>query len=198
MRMTDTSTEDGTRRIGFLLLPEFSMMAFFAAIEPLRIANRCRGQVLDSWSICSEDGGPVAASNGMTLLVDHAIGEDRFAPTVMVCSAFNHESHTSPGILRWLKRLAGQGIVLGGIDTGAFVLARGGLLDGYRGGGGGDIEAAVAACGTIARFAQEHANRIVELNVNPLLVLEPGQDAVAADALVRLARQAAGLSVPDI
>lgn len=130
--MTETSTEDGTRRIGFLLLPEFSMMAFFAAVEPLRIANRCSGRMLYAWSLCSEDGEPVAASNGMTLLVDHAIGEELPAPTVMVCSAFNHESHTSPRILQWLKRLAGQGIVLGGIDTGAFALARGGLLDGYR------------------------------------------------------------------
>lgn len=132
MRMTDTPTDSETRRIGFLLLPEFSMMAFFAAVEPLRIANRCSGRALYAWSICSGDGEPVAASNGMTLLVDHAIGEDVFAPTVMVCSAFNHESHTSPRILQWLRRLAGQGVVLGGIDTGPFVLARAGLLDGYR------------------------------------------------------------------
>lgn len=132
MRMTDTPTDSETRRIGFLLLPEFSMMAFFAAVEPLRIANRCSGRELYAWSICSGDGDPVAASNGMTLLTDHAIGEDVFAPTVMVCSAFNHESHTTPRILQWLRRLAGQGVVLGGIDTGAFVLARAGLLDGYR------------------------------------------------------------------
>ncbi|MCL5424985.1 MAG: GlxA family transcriptional regulator, partial [Gammaproteobacteria bacterium] len=26
--------------VGFLLLPQFSMMAFFSAVEPLRIANR--------------------------------------------------------------------------------------------------------------------------------------------------------------
>lgn len=121
-----------TRRIGFLLLPEFSMMAFFAAIEPLRIANRCSGRELYHWSICSDDGAPVAASNGMTLLVDHAIGAEKIAPTVLVCSAFNHETYTSPRILRWLRQLAGRGVVLGGIDTGAFVLARAGLLDGHR------------------------------------------------------------------
>lgn len=121
-----------TRHIGFLLLPEFSMMAFFAAVEPLRIANRCSGRALYAWSICSADGAPVAASNGMTLLVDHAIGEETTAPTVLVCSAFNHEAHTSAGVLQWLRRLAGQGVVLGGIDTGPFVLARAGLLHGHR------------------------------------------------------------------
>ncbi len=130
--MPDNATNTGTREIGFLLLPEFSMMAFFAAIEPLRIANRCSGETLYSWSIWSEDGEPVAASNGMTLLTDGAIGDQVAAPTVFVCSSFNHESHTSVAIVQWLKRLSGQGVVLGGIDTGAFVLARAGLLEGCK------------------------------------------------------------------
>ncbi|WP_070988516.1 GlxA family transcriptional regulator [Halofilum ochraceum] len=129
--MTEHPTSTGTREIGFLLIPEFSMMAFFAAIEPLRIANRCSGQALYSWSIWSEDGEPVAASNGMTLLTDDAIGDQVAAPTVFVCSSFNHESHTSAPIIQWLRRLAGQGVVLGGIDTGAFLLARAGLLEGH-------------------------------------------------------------------
>lgn len=107
------------------------MMALFAAIEPLRIANRCSGQTLYSWSIWSEDGEPVAASNGMTLLTDSAIGDRVTAPTVFVCSSFNHESHTSATMVQWLKRLSAQGVILGGIDTGAFLLARAGLLEGY-------------------------------------------------------------------
>ncbi len=75
-------------------------------------------------------------------------------------------------------------------------LVVGRILRGYRG-GGGDIEAAVAACAAVARFAREHADRIVELDVNPLLVLGPGQGAVAADAMVRLAAKAAEGSDPD-
>lgn len=74
------------------------------------------------------------------------------------------------------------------IRRGLDALTVGRILGGYRG-GGGDIEAAVAACSAIARFAQVHADRIVELDVNPLLVLGPGQGVVAADALVRLAAE---------
>lgn len=132
MSMVAVADHEEPREIAFLLLPEFAMMAFFAAIEPLRIANRCSGRELYRWSIYSGDGGPVAASNGMTLLVDGAIGPGAFAPRVFVCSSFNHEAHTSTAMLQWLRRLASRGAVLGGIDTGAFLLARAGLLDGHR------------------------------------------------------------------
>jgi hypothetical protein len=43
----------------------------------------------------------------------------------------------------------------------------------------------VEAIGAIVAFAADHADRLVELEVNPLLVL-PGR-AVAVDALIRLA-----------
>jgi len=49
-------------RIGFLLVPQFSMMAFSAAVEPLRVANRLAGRELYRWEIVSRDGGSVASS----------------------------------------------------------------------------------------------------------------------------------------
>ena len=61
------------RPILFLLIPDFSMIAFTSAIEPLRIANRLSGQRLYDWRLVSRDGGPVAASNGIAIQVDAAI-----------------------------------------------------------------------------------------------------------------------------
>ncbi|WP_137818923.1 acetate--CoA ligase family protein [Pseudomonas sp. 2FG] len=58
------------------------------------------------------------------------------------------------------------------------------LLDGYRGKAKADIPALVDAIEAIARYAQRNAERLLELDVNPLLALEQG--AVAVDALVRL------------
>src|SRR5947208_1909888 len=46
-------------RIGFLLIPEFPMMAFAAAIEPLRSANRLTGSRRFEWQLFSRDGAPV-------------------------------------------------------------------------------------------------------------------------------------------
>ena len=65
-------------------------------------------------------------------------------------------------------------------------LSVGRILAGYRGRDGGDIDAAVEACAAIGRFTLAHADRIAELDVNPLLVRPPGLGAIAADALVRL------------
>ncbi|TXH38571.1 MAG: CoA-binding protein [Rhodospirillaceae bacterium] len=56
------------------------------------------------------------------------------------------------------------------------------LLRGYRGKAAGDIDALVDAVAAIAAFAQAHAATLVELDINPLMVLTDG--AVAVDALV--------------
>jgi acyl-CoA synthetase (NDP forming) len=60
------------------------------------------------------------------------------------------------------------------------------LLAGLRGRPAGDIEAAVAAVMAVARFAADHAETLLELDVNPLLVLPAGAGAVAVDALIRI------------
>ena len=44
----------------FLLMPGFSAIGFISAIEPLRVANRFRGE-LYRWHVLSADGGAVLA-----------------------------------------------------------------------------------------------------------------------------------------
>ncbi|RKR04232.1 AraC family transcriptional regulator with amidase-like domain [Kushneria sinocarnis] len=114
--------------IGYLLIDQFSMMAFFSATEPLRIANRIAGRELFRWLLISEDGEAVTASNGMRLMVDHAIGELHHLPSLAICSGFGTVRGSNRALLAWLHRLAQSGCALGGIDTGCFVLAEAGLL----------------------------------------------------------------------
>jgi acyl-CoA synthetase (NDP forming) len=58
------------------------------------------------------------------------------------------------------------------------------VLEGFRG-RAADLEAVVTAVEAVAAFAVDHAAQLVELEVNPLLVLPDG--AMAVDALIRLA-----------
>jgi acyl-CoA synthetase (NDP forming) len=61
------------------------------------------------------------------------------------------------------------------------------ILGGYRGRPAGDITAAVDAIAAVARYAEAHRDDLLELDVNPLMVLENG--AVAVDSLVVLASE---------
>jgi acetyl-CoA synthetase len=63
------------------------------------------------------------------------------------------------------------------------------VIAGYRGGPRGDRRAAIDAIMAIAAYAEAHAARLEELDVNPLLVLPEGQGAVAVDALIRLRQE---------
>jgi acyl-CoA synthetase (NDP forming) len=58
------------------------------------------------------------------------------------------------------------------------------LLEGYRGSAAGDIEAIIDSVMAIVDFIEVH--EVLELDINPLLVLKEGKGAVAVDALVKL------------
>ena len=60
------------------------------------------------------------------------------------------------------------------------------LLDGFRGGPRADRAALVDTVLALAGYVTAHADRLLELDVNPLMVLAEGRGVVAADALIRL------------
>ena len=59
------------------------------------------------------------------------------------------------------------------------------LLDGYRGGPKGDIEALTEAVAAVASYVVSNASKLEELDINPIMVLAEGSGTVAADALIR-------------
>jgi len=58
------------------------------------------------------------------------------------------------------------------------------LLNGYRGRPSGDIEAVIDAVMAVVDFVKD--KEVVELDINPLLVLPKGKGVIAADVLVKL------------
>lgn len=115
----------------FLLLPGFSAIGFISAIEPLRVANRFRPG-LYRWHVLSLDGGPVLASSGMSVNADAALEPLRRGATLLIVAGFEPLRAFTPALQHWLRRLDHEGVTLGGIDTGAFVLAQAGLLADHR------------------------------------------------------------------
>ena len=115
----------------FLLLPGFSALGFISAIEPLRVANRFRGE-LYRWRVLSMDGGAVEASNGMSVNADAALEPLGRGATLLVVAGFEPLATYTPRLREWLRRLDREGVILGALDTGSFVLAEAGLLHGHR------------------------------------------------------------------
>ncbi|MBO1324958.1 GlxA family transcriptional regulator [Acetobacter sp. TBRC 12305] len=121
-----------TCRIGFLLISRFSALGFLCAAEPLRVANRMAGEVLYQWEILSLDGKPVMASNAMQMEAARSLASAAGADAqpldwLVICAGFSPLAGLARTHDRTLRMLARRGVQIGGIDTGAFLLARAGL-----------------------------------------------------------------------
>nr|WP_223294988.1 GlxA family transcriptional regulator [Marinomonas mediterranea] len=121
------------QKYGFLLLPEFSMLAFSSAIETLYMANWVSGKELYRFCTIGKNTKDVLSNSG-TLSVAQYLAND--APNdldaVFVCGSSPVTQSDDPTMESWLKRMSSKGVSLGGICTGSHLLAKAGLLDGYR------------------------------------------------------------------
>ena len=118
--------------VGFYLVPEFPMMAFASAIEPLRAANRLTGEQRFGWRLFSRDGAPVHASNGIDITVHGSIHDAPVLDLLLVCAGSREAGVGDHAVFTWLRELARGGTAIGAISLGAYVLAYAGLLDGRR------------------------------------------------------------------
>ncbi|MCV9907528.1 GlxA family transcriptional regulator [Ochrobactrum sp. AN78] len=127
------------RSIVFFLVPDFSMIAFATAIEPLRIANRMLGYEAYRWRLTSTDGKPVKASNDVECAVNASLEDERRflqreqrPSMVFVCSGVYVEEFRNKSVFAWLREEYNRGVAVGGLCTGAHILAAAGLLSGKR------------------------------------------------------------------
>ena len=116
------------RRVGFLLLPDFPLMSYASAIEPLRAANVLAGETLYRWSHLTMDGQPARASVGLEIAPDLSLEAARDLDALFVCAGRNPAAFDHKPTFAKLRALAASGVEIGGMSGGAFILARAGLL----------------------------------------------------------------------
>jgi AraC family carnitine catabolism transcriptional activator len=78
------------------------------------------------------DGQAVTASNGIPVSVEGTLADLVQADLLVVSASYDHEQGMTREIFNELRRLARTGALLGATDTGAFLLAGAGVLEGYR------------------------------------------------------------------
>lgn len=133
----DTSTQStnagkAPRRFVFVLLDNFTLLCFAAAVESLRIANRMAEETLYDWVLTGEGGETIRCSAGAEFKVDMDLSELRRDDTVMICGGINVQAATTKKLLSWLRREARRGLKVAGLCTAAYTVAKAGLLDGKR------------------------------------------------------------------
>ena len=116
----------------FLLVPGLSMMSLASAIEPLRSLNRLAGRDAYQWRLASLDGTPIEASNGIPLPALEPAPALDGAHYLFVCGGLRIKQADEKRYLALLRAAARRGIRIGSLSTGTYLLARAGLLAGYR------------------------------------------------------------------
>ena len=147
------------QRHGFVLLPGFSLLALGGALDALAGANQVLEERLYTSLTLSLDGGPVRAACGTALAPAHGLADAPPLDAVFVVSdtpmpEAAHDGHNA--LHTWLRERAPAAAVMGGIGTGAAVLAQAGLLGGHR---------ATLHWAHVPQLADAHAAVVVSSNV---------------------------------
>ncbi|WP_374378378.1 GlxA family transcriptional regulator [Dongia sp.] len=120
-------------RVGVVLTPGFSLMAFASLVEPLRGANLISGQTLYEWHHLSPEGGTVSSGGGLAVLTEPLPGTQ--GPTfdmVVVCGGMGSDTYRNTRLRSYLGRLARHNVIIGSASTASFILAACGLLTDRR------------------------------------------------------------------
>ncbi|GHA10675.1 GlxA family transcriptional regulator [Oceanisphaera arctica] len=120
------------QHIGFLLVPGFSLFGLTAMLDPLRHANHGSNRELYRWQLISEQGGAVRSSDDLDIMSDTGIHDLAVCDTLIICSGYDPHARITPGLLGFIRKQASHGADIGCQDTGAYIAAAAGILDGYR------------------------------------------------------------------
>jgi transcriptional regulator GlxA family with amidase domain len=119
-----------TQRFGFLLVQNFALMSYASATEPFRAANLLAGQKLYEVVPLADGGGAVTSSSGIEVVCGELASEGEACHTIFVCAGGQPEDWDSAASVHaLLRRLSREGVRVGGISSGAFVLAAAQLLE---------------------------------------------------------------------
>ena len=123
-------------KVGFVLARRFTLCAFANFVDVLRLSadegDRSR-PISCGWRVLSATMEPILSSSGVSVQPEERLGDPgRFDYIVVIGGLIDEIENLHPDYVRFLHRAAALGIPLVGVCTGAFILHRAGLMNGYR------------------------------------------------------------------
>lgn len=119
-------------RYGFLLTPDFTLIAFSSAVEVLRMANLTSQQELYQWSVMTIDDQPVTSSAALEFQPNLPFDKAKDLDAVFVCAGVNVRKNWNRPLSAGLRHLESANLPLGGLCTASYLLAKSGVLDEHR------------------------------------------------------------------
>ena len=121
----------GRLSIAFILAPRFTLLAFAAFVDTLRLAadegDRSR-QIQCAWSVLSHDMRPIQASCGVRIVPTAELDDPGHYDYVIVVGGLLDGPAPAEPLLDYLRLAASRSTPLVAVCTGSFILARLGLL----------------------------------------------------------------------
>ncbi|MHA6262528.1 GlxA family transcriptional regulator [Arenibacterium sp. CAU 1754] len=114
-----------------LVLDNCNTLSFAAGVDPMRAANRLSARTLFRWSYVTPSGRPATLTSGLTV-PGAPIARLERCDLLLVIAGFGIDQQATPALLASLRRIAGTGATIAGIDGGPWLMARAGLLDNHR------------------------------------------------------------------
>jgi len=118
--------------INLIVTQDFNITTTMAFVDPFRVANYINGAPLYRWAFVSEQGGHLRSSNGAMLQTAPMQSISAPADYTIVSASWTPEAHVSAMMKAHLRAAKSKKQIIGALDTGAFILAHCGVLEGYK------------------------------------------------------------------
>ena len=118
--------------VALLVLPGCSLLTLASAVEPLRASNRQAGRTVFDWRFVSVDGLQPITSSGIAWPVSGKHDPVTPVDVLAVIAGFGAAAMTDRKLIAHIYRAARNARLIIGVESGAWLLARTGLLDEHQ------------------------------------------------------------------